>query len=239
MPPNPIDMGPTDTDPTDAPTGAPTGADSGGFDHNAARERIVAAALPHAPFDGWTREMLRLAARDAGYDDATVLRVFPRGPVEAVECWVALTDRRMIAALQAAPQAARTHERVASAIRLRLEALNGHREAARRALGLLAAPFNAAVAAASLWRTIDGIWYAAGDTATDFNYYTKRALLAGVYGATLLYWLDDRSEGSADSWDFLDRRLADAMRAPRILSGLRARLPDLSWLKRRPSPFGR
>ena len=201
---------------------------AGTFDHETAREKIVAAALPHVPFDGWTPEVLRTAAADAGYDPVTALRVFPRGPVEAIEAWVALADRRMLSALETqAPPDARTTARVTLAIRLRLEDLGAHREAVRRALGLLALPHNAPIAAASLWRTVDAIWYAAGDTATDFNYYTKRALLAGVYSATLMYWLDDRSEGFADTWTFLDRRLADVMRVPRALGKLRERLGGL------------
>jgi ubiquinone biosynthesis protein COQ9 len=71
---------------------------------------------------------------------------------------------------------------------------------------------------------VSAIWYAAGDTATDFNYYTKRALLAGVYSATVLYWLDDKSEDFAKTWTFLDRRIADVMRVPQVLGALRERL---------------
>jgi ubiquinone biosynthesis protein COQ9 len=195
------------------------------FDHEAARQKIIAAALPNVPFDGWTPEVLRRAAADAGFDPVTALRVFPRGSIEAIEAWVAEADRRMLAALEReAPPDARTTARVTLAIRLRLQDLAAHREAVRRALGLLALPHNAPIAAATLWRTVDAIWYAAGDTATDFNYYTKRALLAGVYSATLMYWLDDKSEGFAETWKFLDRRLADVMRVPRLFGRLREQL---------------
>lgn len=195
------------------------------FDHARAREEIIAAALPNVPFDGWTPETLRQAAAAAGYDPLTALRVFPRGPVEAVEAWVALADRHMLAAFEAsASSTMKTRERIAQAIRLRLENLAPHREAVRRALALLALPHNAPVAASLVWHTVDAIWYAAGDTATDFNYYTKRALLGGVYSATVFYWLDDKSEGCAETWKFLDRRLADVLRVPQTLGKLRDRL---------------
>jgi ubiquinone biosynthesis protein COQ9 len=198
------------------------------FDHDVAVERILEAALSHVPFDGWTLEVLQRAAEEAGYERATALRVFPRGPVEAITAWCALADRQMLAALAAHDLAPlRTRERVALAIRLRLEALSRRREAVRRAMAVLALPFNAGAAATSLWRTIDAIWYAAGDTATDFNYYTKRALLAGVYSATLLYWLDDRSEGAADTWGFLDRRLAEALSIPAAFTSFGRRLGDI------------
>jgi ubiquinone biosynthesis protein COQ9 len=100
---------------------------------------------------------------------------------------------------------------------VRLELLQPHREAVRRGIAFLALPANVALGTRLLYRTVDAIWYAAGDTATDYNFYTKRALLAGVYASTLLYWLDDASDGYADTWAFLDRRIADAMRIPQAV----------------------
>ena len=85
-------------------------------------------------------------------------------------------------------------------------------QAVRRALSYLALPRNAALGAKCLYRTVDAIWYAAGDTSTDYNFYTKRLLLAGVYASTLLFWLNDTSEGRAETWAFLDRRIAEVTR---------------------------
>jgi ubiquinone biosynthesis protein COQ9 len=203
----------------------PTDTAEAGFDRDAVRTRIVEAALPHVPFDGWTSETLRRAAQDAGYEPVMALRVFPRGAIEAVEFWNTLADRRMLAALEQENLGSlKIRARVALAVRRRLEAAGAHREAVRRALGLLSLPHNAPLAAAMGWRTIDAIWYAAGDTATDFNYYTKRGLLAGVYSATVLYWLEDKSEGQQATWEFLDRRIADVMRVPQVLGSIRDRL---------------
>ena len=101
------------------------------------------------------------------------------------------------------------------AVRERLSAMAAHREAVRRALSFMALPQNGAAAAACTCRTVDAIWYAAGDTSTDFSFYTKRALLSGVYVATVLYWLGDKSAGSQDTWGFLDRRIAGIMRIRR------------------------
>jgi ubiquinone biosynthesis protein COQ9 len=208
--------------------------DATAFDREAAAETILQAAIVHVPFDGWTLDVLQRAAEEAGYDRVTALRVFPRGPVEAVATWCALADRQMLAELDAHDLTSlKTRARVALAVRLRFEALSQRREAVRRAVALLALPLNAGSAATTLWRTVDAIWYAAGDTATDFNYYTKRALLAGVYSATLLYWLEDRSEGSADTWSFLDRRIADALSVPATLAGFGRRLGDLPDMFRR------
>ena len=210
----------------------PTESADTGFDRDAVREKIIEAALPHVPFDGWTMETLRRAAQDAGHEPVMALRVFPRGAIEAVEFWNTLADRRMLAALEKEDiSSLKIRARVALAVRRRLEAAGSHREAVRRALGLLSLPHNAPLAAATVWRTIDAIWYAAGDTATDFNYYTKRGLLAGVYSATVLYWLEDKSEGQEATWQFLDRRIAEVMKVPQALGSIRDRLASL------PNPF--
>jgi ubiquinone biosynthesis protein COQ9 len=124
-------------------------------------------------------------------------------------------------------------DRIKSAVRIRLERHTGEREAARRALALLALPLNAGLGLKLLYKTVDAMWYAAGDTSTDFNFYTKRATLAGVYSATLLYWLNDRSDGSESTWAFLDRRIDDVMKIEELKSRVR------SWTgPRRASPSG-
>src|SRR5262249_29964062 len=85
-------------------------------------------------------------------------------------------------------------------------------ESVRRGLAMLALPFNGTLGLRLLYRAVDAIWYGVGDTSTDFNFYTKRATLAGVFSSTLLYWLNDRSEGNDATWSFLDRRIDDVMR---------------------------
>jgi ubiquinone biosynthesis protein COQ9 len=185
----------------------------------ALQERILMAALPHVPFDGWSVRALAAGARDLGLAESEALIAFPGGPIEAIAFFTRLADRRMVEAVEASVSEEKpVRERVAVAVRLRLEANAAHREAIRAALSVLALPLHAGLAAKSLYRTVDAIWYAIGDRSTDFNFYTKRALLAGVYGATVLYWLNDRSEGFVETWAFLDRRIADALRLPRLPS---------------------
>lgn len=186
------------------------------------RDEILEASLRHVAFDGWTAKALAAGAKDAGAGATGLARAFPGGPRDAAKHFGALTDRRMVEALgrQLRRKPMRTHERVAAAVRARLRLLAPHREAVRRLLAFLALPRNAGLAAKLLWRSADAVWRAAGDTSTDFNYYTKRALLAGVYGSTLLFWLADGSEDFAATDAFLDRRIADVMK----IFSLRGRL---------------
>jgi ubiquinone biosynthesis protein COQ9 len=204
------------------------------FDRTLARDRIVEAALPHVPFDGWSLPVLTRAAEEAGYPPATALRVFPGGAIEALGHWCAMADRDMLAACEADPEFAtlKVREKIARAIRLRLVPLATHREAVRRGLALMALPSGVPMSLRTLWATVDAVWHLAGDRATDFNYYSKRGLAAGVYSSTLLFWLEDKSEGQADTWAFLDRRIADVMAVPKAMAGIKARLDKL------PNPFG-
>ena len=192
------------------------------------RARLLEATLPHVAFDGWTMTAMLAGARNIGLSAAELANAFPGGPVEMIELMSIEADHRMLEALEREDLARRkVRERVALGVRRRLELYTADREAIRRALAVLALPQNAPLALRLLYRTVDAIWYAAGDAATDFNFYTKRALLAGVYSSTLLTWLDDRSPGQVETWAFLDRRIADAMRAPRLLQQLAA---PLRWL---------
>lgn len=170
------------------------------------RDAAIDAVLPLVPRLGWTEAALREAAGP----DADLL--FPGGAADMVETWADLADRRMEAEAEARDLAGlRVSERVRAIVALRLEQVRPDRAALRRALGLLARPSQAGLAARITGRTVDAMWYAAGDTAADASWYSKRAILAAVYGATLLFFLQDETEG-LETLGFLDRQLAGVAR---------------------------
>jgi len=190
---------------------------------DALRPALAAAAVGEVPFEGWSDGALRRAARDLGLAPADVERAFPDGARDLIEYWAATNDEHMIDGLAKVDLGAfKVRERIALAVKLRLTGMASQREAMRRALSFLALPRNAALGARLLYRTVDTIWYAVGDRSTDHNFYTKRALLAGVYATTVLYWLDDRSEGAEETWGFLERRLDQVMRIPKVTERVRA-----------------
>jgi ubiquinone biosynthesis protein COQ9 len=202
------------------------------MDKGQAKDALLAAILPDVPFDGWTRAALARAAERVGLEPAELRSLCPGGVRDLVAWFSHWADRETMSALAARDLSAlKVRERIATGVATRLSVLAPHREAVRRSLALLTAPQNLALGARLLYDAVDAIWYAAGDTATDFNFYTKRALLAGVYAATTLYWLDDRSPESADTLSFLDRRLGDVMSIPKATERLR------DWTSRFPNPF--
>jgi ubiquinone biosynthesis protein COQ9 len=174
------------------------------------RERLIAAILPDVAFDGWSRLALRQAARRAGAAPDVAAALFPRGVPDLIAAFNQWADRRMLERLGDEPGS--LSHRVAIALRLRFEVLAPWREAVRHALAVLALPHNAALGLRLLYDTVDAIWRGVGDHPSDFSFYTKRATLAAIYGAALLYWLDDRSPSGVDTEAFIDRRLADLRR---------------------------
>lgn len=177
------------------------------------RETLSAELPHHAAFDGWTPAALELAARATGIDPAIATLAFPGGAIEMIDGWFAQIDRAMVSAVL--PQQLATMKirgRIAALVEARIDAIVPDIEALRRALAILALPQNVPHAVKLSWRAADAIWHAAGDTATDFNHYSKRTLLAGIYFATIMALLDDQSEGQAETRAFLGRRIDGVMR---------------------------
>lgn len=196
-----------------------TRADAPEIDINATRDRLIEAVLPHVPFDGWGNAALDRAAEDTGIARDGARALFPGGARDLVNWHSRWADRRMMAALEKSGlEEMRIRDRIAFAVMTRFEQNAGDREAVRSALSFLALPRNAALAAELLYRTVDDIWFACGDRSTDWNFYSKRGLLAGVYSSTLMVWLNDESEDFADTRAFLDRRIGNVMAIPKIKS---------------------
>ncbi len=187
--------------------------------------RLVAAMLPHVPFDGWTDVALAAAARDTGTDPDIAALAVP-DVATMLSVWTAIANDRMAAAM-AASHNMKVRDRIRLALVTRLE--QGDREVTRRALTLLVQPAHASLSARLLWQAADAMWRAAGDTATDYNHYSKRAILSAIYSATLLHWTQDDSADFAATRAFIDRRIDGVMRfekAKARLTGLSDKLPN-------------
>lgn len=185
------------------------------------KQAILQAALPHVPFDGWSETTFRAALGDSGVAEGLARALYPRAGLDLALEYHRSGDAAMVDRLQSADLATmRYSDRVAFAIRARLDLVTD-KELVRRGTTLFSLPQNAAEGARAIWGTADAIWKALGDTSTDFNWYSKRATLSAVYGATVLFWLGDDSPNHAATWEFLDRRIADVMQIEKLKSGLR------------------
>lgn len=176
------------------------------------RRSLALAVGENAVFDGWTVAAVESAARERSIDPAQARLAMPKAKSGLIETFIDGVDRELAARLTPDTLGAmRIRDRIRALVWTRLEIMGPAREAVRSALATLAMPQNMALGARLGWRSADVMWRLAGDTATDFNHYTKRVSLGAVYGSTLLVWLDDQSEDWVDTAAFLDRRIDNVM----------------------------
>jgi ubiquinone biosynthesis protein COQ9 len=175
---------------------------------------LLARALPrHAGFDGWADRAVDAAAAELGVESSVARLAFEGGRMAMIDAWFASIDVDMLAAVPAERLAVlKIRDKITALVEARLALLAPNREALRRAAAILAFPTNAPRAVQMGWRAADVMWRAAGDVATDYNHYSKRAILGSVYGATLSVFLNDESEELADTKAFLARRIEGIMR---------------------------
>lgn len=184
-----------------------------------AKAQVLQAALPHVAFDGWTEAGFQAAITDSGVAPALARALYPRGGVDLAVAYHHAGDAAMVTALAARDLAVlRFRDQVTLAIRLRLEAAD--KELVRRGAALFALPQHAIEGAGLIWSTADAIWTALGDTSRDINWYSKRASLSAVYGATVLFWLGDTSDDHEATGAFLDRRIENVMQFEKLKAGL-------------------
>lgn len=207
------------------------------------KDRLIEAALQHVMFDGMSDRAVEQGARDIGMAPALARVHLPRGGVDLAAAYHRRGDQALRADLVANPPLGRFRDRVTEAVMRRL--VLSDREMARAGAVVLALPQNAGLGARLVWESADAVWQGLGDDSQDVNWYSKRATLATVYGATVLYWLGDDSSGAAETRAFLERRIEGVMRFEK-LKGRVAALPGVStlaglatgWIRRPSAPRG-
>jgi ubiquinone biosynthesis protein COQ9 len=177
------------------------------------RRRLALPVGENAVFDGWTRAAVDTAADQLGIVRAQARLAMPRTQAGMVDAYIQAVDRALEEHFTPERLAGmKIRDKIRSLVWKRLEIMAPAREAVRRGVAILAMPQNLPLGLRIGWRTADLMWRIAGDTSTDFNHYTKRMMLGGVYASTLIAWLDDGSEGWSETAGFLDRRIDDVMK---------------------------
>ncbi|MCD9148093.1 COQ9 family protein [Pseudophaeobacter flagellatus] len=208
-------------------------------------DQLLDAALLHVVFDGWSQASFDAAIADAEVNPVLAQALCPRGALDLAVAYHQRGDQAMLARLAAVDLSGlRFRDKIAALVRYRLDATED-KEAVRRGVTLFALPNHAAEGAKLVWGTCDAIWTALGDSSDDFNWYSKRATLSGVYSATLLYWLGDDSPDHHATWEFLDRRIDNVMQFEKVKADLNKNpllkpfLAGPAWLSaqiKRPAP---
>jgi len=193
------------------------------------RRRLALAVGENAVFDGWTKAAVDSAAGQLGLDPVQARLAMPKTQAGMIDIYIQEVDRGLETWFTPKRlEKLKIREKIRQLVWHRLEIMGPAREAVRRGLAILAMPQNVPLALRISWRTADLMWRIAGDTSTDFNHYTKRMTLGAVYASTLLFWLDDQSEGWRDTAAFLDRRIDDVMRFEKFKAEWRGSSEHLS-----------
>ena len=191
-------------------------------DFDEARAKILAHALKIAVFDGFTGDFIQKAAQSAGINKNLAHAALPGGVSDLLRFWTNATSAAMGDAAESEDfQSMKIREKVRALVLARIDHLRADKEAARRAAAFLALPHNAALGASLAWDASDAIWRAMKDPSTDFNFYSKRAILAGVWTSTLGRWFADETSDESETRDFLDARIGNVMEFEKAKSRLR------------------
>lgn len=192
------------------------------------KENLIRAALTHIAFEGWAERAFTAAEQAEGWKAGTYAVHFPGGMQDFIRAFQEWVDDDMRARLARDPafETAKVREKIFTAVMARIHVLVPFREAARRLHAHQLLPWNGPLAVRNLARTADAMWIAAGDRSTDYNYYTKRMLLSGVYASTLQKWFLDESEGFADTQEFLKKRIEDVLKLGKFINTLKEKVTN-------------
>lgn len=175
------------------------------------RDRWLDALLPEVSKTGWTVGAMRRSAAELGLTAGETALAAPNGITDLIDHFFARAADQMHETLAAQElDAMRTHDRVAAGLLAWLQALDPDKAAVRKAAGRGLLPWGAGAAIKRVWSIADTIWDAAGDTATDYNRQTKRALLSAVIPPIILHWLHNDDRDKLET--FIQRRLQRAMK---------------------------
>jgi ubiquinone biosynthesis protein COQ9 len=182
------------------------------MDNTKIKTEILEQALNDVPFDGWSIDTFKGAAQTLGHDPMLITALFPNGLHDTFKLFASWADSKMLVALQADnTKTLRIHEKISLAVDTRIGILETYKDCVRETAKMMATPQYARTGVQITWDCADTIWNWAGDTATDYNRYTKRTLLGCVFASKMLYWLQDDSDGHEKTTDFLNRRIQNVL----------------------------
>lgn len=185
------------------------------------RNQVIEAALPDILFDGWSLQTIEAAAAKEGIEPSAVKAAFPHGLTDILDSFANYADDQMMEALSdTSPDDLRIRDRIKTALVARFTYLNDHKEITKDTLKFWLNPLRKPRAAKIVWRTADRIWDWAGDTATDYNRYTKRSLLCGIIASATIAWLNDDTADMSKTKRFIEDRINNVMMIEKIKAKL-------------------
>ncbi len=187
------------------------------------KEMLIIAALRQVPFEGWTKLAFEKAEESEGLPAGTYAAYFPGGVQDLIRSMHEWVDNDMQRRIAAQPdfQEQKIREKIFRCVMARIHTLTPYREAIRRLAGHQLLPWNKPWGLRDLGLAADAMWKLAGDRSVDYNFYTKRILLSGVYAATLNHWFDDVSDEFESTQNFLRARIENVLQFGKFVGGIK------------------
>jgi ubiquinone biosynthesis protein COQ9 len=187
------------------------------------RKQLFDEIIKNVPFDGWSKEALRNASAALSLEPDYAEHLFADGIIEVVQMLITELDKEMLTRYHAKDRSEfGITKKVKEALKIRFQIMAERKLLFHQTIMYLTLPWNTPKAIKFAWNTADLIWHdVVGDNSLDFNYYSKRSLLSGVYAASLLYFISDNSIKHEDTFDFIDRKINDVVSLGRNLSKLK------------------
>ena len=196
------------------------------------KEKFIKVVASQAIFRGWSNDSVKEACTDLDLDPRILESSFPRGVLDVAIAFHRIGDRDMINSLESENLSnLKMREKITFAIKCRLGVIGADKELIRLCMSFFALPHNFLDGSKLIWGTADKIWNFLGDESEDYNFYTKRAILSGVYSSVILFWLGDDSEGNTATWGFLDRRIQNVMQFENLKARIKKKSSNFESLK--------
>ena len=183
---------------------------------NLKRLEILRNVKKNIIINGWNDNIFSIITKRNKYNEEEVRALFSKGYRSLLELYLFNADQEMIKSCNKIDLIKmKTHERIREIILLKLKINAKDKNLFKRTFFTLMLPQHFNIATSSLYRTVDHIWYIAGDKSTNFNFYTKRLILAGIYSSTVFYWIDG-DKTFEQIKDFLNNQLKQVSKIPKI-----------------------
>ncbi len=182
--------------------------------------KLLDIFLKNASFNGWNNQTLEKSAQQCGFNKGYLSLLFPNQIKDLTSFFYNKKNDELISLYKEKSNliTAKTTERIIYLIELKFSLYNPIREAIRSLFSYNILPQNLFSAQKALWNICDLIWFLANDKSTDFNYYTKRGLLAYVYSTTMLFWLDDTSPNFEQTKLFIRKQINKVLKVGKTKS---------------------
>lgn len=164
---------------------------------------------------GWNDNLLINISKNSKFNHSEIQVLFPRGYKSLLQLYLHEINEKMILKSRNIDLIRlKLHERIRELIILRLKIMLIEKKLISKTFLFLLLPQNYKFSIINLYKTVDEIWYLAGDNSTNFNFYSKRAILGSIYTSVMIHFINNNNID--DTIEILNKQLKKVSKIPKI-----------------------